>query len=559
MPASQITTYEVLVVDDDRWVLHARYRREEREQALEEARVAERDLNTDVKVVREIYNPADNSNEETTIYTSEKRVRKPAAPARAGYGGGGGGYAGRSSGGGGDWGGDSVPSGGSAVARRASGILQGARTRLVLILLGSLVGATIFTKMCEIGFDQMLWFQQHVSDPGPYLFMIWIGSFLLIAVPLALKKIRLDELTRRTPRGNAPPRPVRMRAPAPIRPAEDETEVAVEPEETPAAEADEPAAEEEAESEAKDAPNEGAGLAIELQRETMSKFAAGLIAEVQKARPQLDAYNRFGVSLMLAGAVDLVGDRSSLAPEQRRVLLADSLTEIGTKPDAAKTFSSKYEEYMVEKRYLGMVQAGRVAADSFLENPAVPLPPMKSLFDAWGRPQQQQAQPRVVAVMFTDMVGSTDMTQAKGDQAAQVIVRRHNSIVRAALAEYGGKQIKHTGDGIMAAFPSPASGVEASVAIQRAVAANNSRFPDQALHLRIGINAGEPIEEEEDLFGGMVQLAARVCAAAGKNQIYCSAVVKELSGGKGIKFLPLGPVNLKGFSETANLFEVAWS
>ena len=163
-----------------------------------------------------------------------------------------------------------------------------------------------------------------------------------------------------------------------------------------------------------------------------------------------------------------------------------------------------------------------------------------------------------MTVVFTDMVGSTDMTQAKGDQAAQIIVRRHNSIVRAALNEYGGKQIKHTGDGIMAAFPSPASGVEAAVAIQRAVAANNARFPDQTLHLRIGINAGEPIEEEEDLFGATVQLAARTCAAAGTDQIVCTNVVRELTGNKA-SFAARGPTTLKGFSEKVTLYEVGWA
>ena len=399
---------------------------------------------------------------------------------------------------------------------------MGALGRLMLILIGSLVGAGIFTMIAKIAFDHMLWVQLHIPNLSPILFMIFIGSFLMIAVPLSTKKVRWAGLSESQPRARAP-KPAKL--PKMAKPAKEAAgdEAAPEPaeaaaEEAPAEEAvEEPAAEPEEE-----APGDGAGVAVEMQRDTMSKFTTGLIAEVSKARPQLDAYNRFGVSLMLAGAVDVVGDRGSLDPSQRRILLADSLTEIGTKPDAAKTFSAKYEEYMSEKRYLGMVQAGRVAADSFLENPAVPLPPMKQLFDAWGKPQQAQAQPRMVAVMFTDMVGSTDMTQAKGDQAAQVIVRRHNSIVRAALAEYGGKQIKHTGDGIMAAFPSPASGVEASVAIQRAVAANNARFPDQSLFLRIGINAGEPIEEEEDMFGGMVQLAARVCAAAGTNQIFCS-------------------------------------
>ena len=436
----------------------------------------------------------------------------------------------------------------------------GAMSRLILILFGSLIGAGIFTMVAKIAFDHMIWVQLHIPNISPILFLIFIGSFLMIAVPLATKKVRWAGLTESQPRARAP-KPAKMaKIAAPptmdeeAPPAVDEAPAEDTPEDAPAEDAAE-----EPKEEAAEPAGEGAGVAVEMQRETMTKFTSGLLTEVQKARPQLDAYNRFGVSLMLAGAVDLVGDRTSLDPEQRRALLADSLTGIGTKPDAAKSFSSKYEEYMVEKRYLGMVQAGRVAADSFLENPAVPLPPMKALFDAWGKPQQQQTQPRIVAVMFTDMVGSTDMTQAKGDQAAQVIVRRHNSIVRAALAEYGGKQIKHTGDGIMAAFPSPSAGVEASVAIQRAVAANNSRFPDQSLHLRIGINAGEPIEEEEDMFGGMVQLSARVCAAAGTDQIFCSSIVKDLSTGKGLNFVSRGPVSLKGFSEKVTLYEVNWN
>ena len=95
MVASSITTYEVLLIDNERWVLHARFRREEREKALEEARNVERELNTQVKVIREIYNPADNSNEETTIYTSERRAKKKSSPpprvGGGGYGGGGGG------------------------------------------------------------------------------------------------------------------------------------------------------------------------------------------------------------------------------------------------------------------------------------------------------------------------------------------------------------------------------------------------------------------------------------------------------------------------------------
>jgi class 3 adenylate cyclase len=156
------------------------------------------------------------------------------------------------------------------------------------------------------------------------------------------------------------------------------------------------------------------------------------------------------------------------------------------------------------------------------------------------------------------MVGSTDMTQAKGDAAAQEVVRRHNGIVRQALAEFDGREVKHTGDGIMASFASTANAVDAAIAIQRAVAAHNATAPAIPVHLRIGINAGEPIQEEDDLFGTTVQLAARVCAKAEPEQVLCSNVVRELSQGKGRRFASLGEHDLKGFRDPVALYEVLW-
>jgi len=196
--------------------------------------------------------------------------------------------------------------------------------------------------------------------------------------------------------------------------------------------------------------------------------------------------------------------------------------------------------------------------EAFLVGAESPTEQMIGAFEAWNKPQTGQAQARIVTVLFTDMVGSTDMTQSRGDQAAQDIVRRHNSIVRAALAEFAGKEVKHTGDGIMASFASTSNGVEAAVAIQRAVARHNLRHKDQSLHLRIGINAGEPIEEEDDLFGTTVQLAARVCAQAHTDQILCTNVVRELSAGKGIDFVDKGSHELKGFKDTITLYEALW-
>ena len=137
-------------------------------------------------------------------------------------------------------------------------------------------------------------------------------------------------------------------------------------------------------------------------------------------------------------------------------------------------------------------------------------------------------------------------------------MRRHNNIVRTALLEFAGKEIKHTGDGIMASFASASNGVEAAIVIQRACNAHNKGRPDLELHLRIGLNAGEPIEEEDDLFGSTVQLSARVCAEAETDEILCTNVVRELSSGKDLTFAAKGATDLKGFKDPIALYKVLW-
>ena len=86
----------------------------------------------------------------------------------------------------------------------------------------------------------------------------------------------------------------------------------------------------------------------------------------------------------------------------------------------------------------------------------------------------------------------------------------------------------------------------------------SAAVPELPLHLNIGINSGEPIHEGDDLFGTPVQLAARVCAYAGTDQIAVSKLVKDLCAGKGLKFNDLGEVEFKGFAEKIHVSEVLW-
>jgi class 3 adenylate cyclase/pimeloyl-ACP methyl ester carboxylesterase len=156
--------------------------------------------------------------------------------------------------------------------------------------------------------------------------------------------------------------------------------------------------------------------------------------------------------------------------------------------------------------------------------------------------------PGAHTIMFTDLVASTALTQRLGDSAAQEIVHQHDAAVRAALAEHGGRQIKHTGDGIMATFSSAANALRAAAQIQRSTA-------DSGIGIRIGLNTGEPIVEAGDLFGTAVQLAARITDRARPGQTLVSNVVRELCAGKQFTFDPVGEHQLKGFDAPVALFE----
>ena len=161
-------------------------------------------------------------------------------------------------------------------------------------------------------------------------------------------------------------------------------------------------------------------------------------------------------------------------------------------------------------------------------------------------------------LLFTDMESSTSLTQQLGDAHAQELVRAHNSIVRDALSDHGGSEIKHTGDGIMATFPSAARAIDCAIAIQRGCDTHAVEHPTAPLRMRIGLNAGEPVAEERDLFGTAVQLAARVCANAGPGQILVSDVVRQLAAGKRFLWSDMGHVALRGFDDPVRLYEVKW-
>ena len=160
------------------------------------------------------------------------------------------------------------------------------------------------------------------------------------------------------------------------------------------------------------------------------------------------------------------------------------------------------------------------------------------------------------AVMFTDMVGSTEMTAKLGDRMAVEVLKAHDAIIRRSLEQHGGSEVKHLGDGIMASFADVAASVACAIKIQEGFASYNENSETQ-IRVRIGIHAGEPVEESDDLFGAVVQMASRICNLAQANVILVSREVRDACTGVDLKFEPLGSETLKGFSVPVQLFSPA--
>jgi len=163
----------------------------------------------------------------------------------------------------------------------------------------------------------------------------------------------------------------------------------------------------------------------------------------------------------------------------------------------------------------------------------------------------------LVTILFTDIEGSTALTHRLGDERAREVFREHERITRDALARYSGSEVKTMGDGFMASFRSASRALECAIELERAFAAHNDSN-ETPVSVRVGLNAGEPIAEDEDLFGTAVITAARIASQAKGGEILVSNVVRELVAGRGFMFSDRGETVLRGFEDPVRIYEVRW-
>ncbi|MEG3618514.1 adenylate/guanylate cyclase domain-containing protein [Magnetovibrio sp. PR-2] len=295
---------------------------------------------------------------------------------------------------------------------------------------------------------------------------------------------------------------------------------------------------------------------------TMKAFTDDAFDVLDTSKEKQDAHTVFGLVLFLVGAVQAMSSQRNLSESVSKTVMHKALASAGLTKDRIEHFISSIDDYLIANpSYSQMFQAGRGAMGVYLEDETGPRLALSDAMEAWKKPgSASKAANQSVTVLFTDIAGSTAMTQKLGDAGAQDVVRIHNQIVRDAIKTFSGREIKHTGDGIMASFPSAVQGVEASMDMQKYTKKHNAseRGKERPLGLKIGLNAGEPISEEDDLYGTTVQLAARIVDKAQAGEILVSSSVHGLSQGKNLKFDRGPDCDMKGFDEPISTYFAQW-
>jgi DNA-binding NarL/FixJ family response regulator/class 3 adenylate cyclase len=159
-----------------------------------------------------------------------------------------------------------------------------------------------------------------------------------------------------------------------------------------------------------------------------------------------------------------------------------------------------------------------------------------------------------VTIAFTDLVGSSALFTTAGDEHADAVRREHFAALRGAVEEHGGREVKSTGDGLMLAFGSAVAAVRCAVAMQRATTGASG-----GLEIRVGLDAGEPLPDGDDLYGTPVIVASRLCETASAGEILASDVVRQIAGPRVAELMqPAGAIRLAGMADRIVTSRVRW-
>jgi class 3 adenylate cyclase/DNA-binding SARP family transcriptional activator/pimeloyl-ACP methyl ester carboxylesterase len=294
----------------------------------------------------------------------------------------------------------------------------------------------------------------------------------------------------------------------------------------------------------------------EVTTETIAKVLFGWSAGEESRRfaeylRQCTTQQTFGASLGATNAFDV----TELLPELTMPVLVLHRRQLAyPHVDMARRLASQIPNARLVLQegnsiapYLGDTDAAFEAIDDFVTEDSNAVAPEPLPF----------AIGNVHTILFTDVEGSTSLTQRVGDAGARALLREHEIIIRQALSAHGGREVKAMGDGFLASFTSTTGALECAIAIQRAFCDYNESA-GEPIRVRVGLNAGEPIAEDMDLFGAAVNLASRIVAHASGCEILVSEGVRQLVSGKKFLLSDRGETALRGFEDPVRLYELQW-
>ena len=557
MAQKEEVTYELLVYSGTRWEAQGTYSTNEQRTAVADAKsLAKVSTVKGVKVVKEFYDAKSRTSRSLTVYEhtpaapKSKPSKSQAKPSKASMTG------------------DAREQGQDAPEEKGASIL-GTLVKLLLSIVFSLATAMVVTQLTSLALKGV--HSVGLFDKDDFLFFVFILVFIITALALITRILsnlkKLAPLTKPRQANPAKPKPAKRKRNQRLTPSVAEFKAEAAQAEKPDEEADKKQAEEErkkAEEEARKKAEEEAAKKSETdalsETVTMNAFAKDAFEVLQGDKSKQDAHTVFGLVLFLVGAIQALRHQHKLSDDVVKTVSVQALGRLGLSPERVQHFIEHTDEYLISNaRYSEMFQTGRAAMGEYLEHNTGPRGSLSDALTDWEKPKSQtESTSQPITVLFTDIAGSTAMTQKLGDAGAQEVVRAHNRIVREAIQGFSGKEIKHTGDGIMASFPSASSGVEAAMEMQARTKSHNASDPGHPLGLKIGLNTGEPISEDDDLFGTTVQLAARIVDKADAGQILVSGSVHGLSQGKNLKFERFADLDMKGFDEAITVYTALW-
>jgi len=272
-------------------------------------------------------------------------------------------------------------------------------------------------------------------------------------------------------------------------------------------------------------------------------------AQIERDLSQSDAWSwTLGrQSISSAGAVAWTAGEVVI-----RVVMGDRTLDV---PHRLTTVLERRDgKWLILQMHLSIANGAQAIGQSFPTN-------LEAVTDAVGRErvdlQTRVAPDGTVTLLFTDIEGSTPLAERLGDLRWFALLREHNAIVREQVARFGGFEVKTIGDAFMVAFGSARRAVLCAIGVQEAISRYGIEHPPQAVRVRIGLHAGEPVREGNDFHGKSVVLASRVAAAASGGEILVSALLRELTESAGdIRFDEGREVVLKGLTGTHRVYPV---